>query len=230
MPFVVLVIGPLSMLFHFLFFNRELDNKMIMLWGRITCRWCGVRVIVEGEQHIPPDGGCLMLFNHASFFDIFALAGYISGIRFGAKAELFKLPVFGKTMKAMGTLPIARNNPEEVYKIYEEAKERFKKGEMFALAPEGGRFFKPDLAPFKAGPFLFAISAGAPIVPVMILGAYEILPKGHILFNNGAWSRTIHLKILDPIETKDFTQTTRRELQKIVYDKMNAVWREYYQK
>jgi 1-acyl-sn-glycerol-3-phosphate acyltransferase len=223
-PFTVAIIGPLAILCHYLFFKRQIDDFFVSLWGRICCRMSGVKVIVEGEIN-RPKGGCLFLFNHSSFFDVFALAGYIPGIRFGAKAELFKIPIFSQTMRAMDTLPIARNNRDEVYKIYEEAKVRFTNGEQFALSPEGGRFYARELSPFKAGPFIFAISAAAPVVPVVIIGAYQALPKGGFLLNPRKWSHTIHVKILEPIETTRFTSPDqRKELQKLVYEKMNPIW------
>lgn len=222
-PMSVIILGPAAMLGHLFFNNRNLDDYFVSLWGRICCRMSGVKVVVEGRENIP-DAGCLFLFNHSSFFDVFALAGYLPGVRFGAKAELFKIPIFSHTMRAMNTLPIARNNRNEVYKIYEEAKERFANHEQFALSPEGGRFYGRQLSPFKAGPFIFAMSAGAPVVPVVIIGAHEALPKGSILFNKNKLSHTIKLKILEPVDTKDFSQGTRKTLQKSVYDKMNHVW------
>lgn len=229
-PFTVIILGPTAILLHFLFRKRKIDDQMIIAWGKACCWLAGVTVEVTGLENIPQDRGCLILFNHSSFFDVFAIAGYIPGLRFGAKAELFKIPIFGKTMEAMGTLPIARNNREEVYKIYDEAKIRFANKEKFALAPEGGRFFGPQLFPFKAGPFLFAMSAEAPLVPVVILGAYETLPKGQFLFNKNQWSRKIQMKVFKPIETKGFTQATRGELQKAVYEQMNPIWLNYYKK
>ena len=153
------------------------------------------------------------------------MIGYIEDLRFGAKAELFKIPIFAQTMRAMGTLPIARNNREEVYKIYEEAKARFANREKFALSPEGGRFYTGGpLAPFKAGPFLFAMSAGAPLVPLVIIGAYEALPKGGFLFNSSHWKHTITIKILEPVKTEGVAPSLRRELQDLVYERMNRVW------
>ena len=223
-PFTVLVLGPLGIAGHYLFHSRKVDNWVVSSWGRVCCWLSGVNVEIEGRENIPEEG-CLFLFNHTSFFDVFAMVGYIDGLRFGAKAELFKIPIFSHAMRAMGTLPIARNNREEVYKIYEEAKIRFANREKFALSPEGGRFFNGDnLSPFKAGPFLFAMSAGAPLVPVIIIGAYEALPKGSFLFNSKHWEHTIRIVVLEPVQTKNFTPDQRRELQKIVYERMNAVW------
>ena len=190
----------------------------------------GIKVHVEGVENIPPKGGCLFLFNHSSFFDVFAIAGYIPGVRFGAKSELFKIPIFGNTMAAMGTLPIERAKRDEVYKIYDQAKERFSHGEMFALAPEGGRYFGKNLGPFKAGPFMFAMSAEAPVLPTVILGAHECLPKNGFLFNKNNWSSVIQIKILKAISTAHYTKENRGDLQKIVYDQMNPYWVQYYEK
>lgn len=223
-PFTVIILGPIAMLGHYLFQNRKFDDFILQLWGKTCCRMVGVKVVVEGLENIPKSG-CLFLFTHTSFFDVFAMAGYIKGLRFGAKAELFKIPIFAQTMKAMGTLPIARDNREKVYQIYQEAKERFAKGEQFALSPEGGRFYSPQqLSPFKAGPFIFAMSAEAPLVPMVIIGAYEALPKGGFLFNKDKWSHTIRIIILEPIQTKNYTSEQRKDLQAVVYDRMNTVW------
>lgn len=222
-PITVLVLGPTAMLCHYLFQKRRLDDYWVSLWGRICCRMSGVKVTVQGRENIPAEG-CLFLFSHSSFFDVFAIAGYLPGVRFGAKAELFKIPIFSNTMRAMNTLPIARNNRDEVYKIYDEAKTRFANKEQFALSPEGGRFYGKDLSPFKAGPFLFAMSAGAPVVPVVIVGAYEALPKGEFLFNRRNLTHTITMTILQPVATDGFTPETRKELQKIVYERMNKIW------
>ncbi len=222
-PFTIAVMAPATMICHLLLNDKKKDDQFIIAWARLCCWMSGVHVKIVGSENLS-DKACLYLFNHTSFFDVFALAGFIPGIRFGAKAELFKIPVFGPAIKMVGTLPIARANRNEVFKIYEEAKERFVHGEMFALSPEGGRFYGPQLAPFKAGPFVFAMSAQVPIVPVVIVGAYETLPKGQILFNKAHWRTNIELHILKPIETKGYTAETRGELQKVVYDRMNSTW------
>ncbi len=223
-PFTVLILGPIAIVGHLLTKSKAFDDFIMLLWGKICCRMSGITVEVEGMENIPPKG-CLFLFNHTSFFDIFAMCGYIRGVKYGAKAELFKIPVFAQVMKIMGTLPIYRGDRDKVIRIYQRAKKRFEHGERFALSPEGGRFYdKEKLSSFKAGPFLFAMSAGAPVVPLVILGAYEALPKGAMLFNTHAWSHTIRIKILKPIDTTLYTEETRKDLQKLVYDQMNAIW------
>ena len=127
-------------------------------------------------------------------------------------------------MRRFGTLPIARGNREEVFRVYEEAKVRFGRGERFCLSPEGGRFRSDQLLPFKAGPFVFAINAQVPLIPVVIKGAYEVWPKGKILANSDRWKRTIELHVLPPVSTTGFTTETRGSLQEKIYKMMNDVY------
>ncbi len=232
-PIFLVITAMLSLTalaFNFIFDSRKIDNAMICTWGSITCWLFGVKTRVRGRENFPADSqGALIIFNHSSFFDIFALAKSFPQLRFGAKSELFRIPIFGFAMRRIGVLSIARQNREEVFKIYEEAKIRFQKGEKFALAPEGGRFHFENLAPFKSGPFLFAMSAQAPLVPVVIHGAHECLPKKDFIANKDRWSREIVLTILPSISTADFGKENRTQLQDISYEKMNVVWKDLRQ-
>src|SRR5688500_436902 len=100
--------------------NRKLEDHIVEFWTRNACRMFGVKVVVKGQEHIPA-GGCLFVFNHTSFFDIFAMNGWLPSFRFGAKIDLFKIPVFGAAMRRAGILPIARERREEVFKVYQAA-------------------------------------------------------------------------------------------------------------
>jgi len=220
----IIFFRSIGFVLNFLLNKKKMDDQIIAIWAKLTCLSFGVKINVHNIEKIPSEG-CLFLFNHSSFFDIFALAARFSYLRFGAKIELFKIPFFGPAMKRAGTLPIARNNRENVFKIYEQAKSRFMAGEKFALSPEGGRFYGNSLAPFKAGPFVFAMSAGVPVLPVVIKGAYQVLPMKSFLPNRNHWRYQIDIYVLDPISTKNYNPDQRHELQKIVYDQMNSVWK-----
>jgi 1-acyl-sn-glycerol-3-phosphate acyltransferase len=217
------VLSLIGFIVNILFNKKSIDDFVIGTWAKGTCWLFNVKVVVQNLENIPKSG-CLFLFNHSSFFDIFALAGSFPFLRFGAKSELFSIPMFGLAMKRTGTLPIARGRREETFKVYEEAKTRFLAGERFALSPEGGRFFGPTLSAFKAGPFIFAMSASVPVVPVIIEGAYETLPKDRWFANFNSWSSQIKLTVLPPIDTAPFSMENRQELQSYVYSQMNSVW------
>lgn len=219
----ILILSSLTFIFVNLVFNsRKLDDKVIQCWAQISCRGCGVVPRLIGEENLP-QGGFVALFNHTSFFDIFAILSVLPQIRFGAKIELFKIPFFGSAMRRAGALPIDRGNREVVFRIYSEAKEQLAKGHSFILAPEGTRQPTEKLGPFKAGPFIFAINSDATIVPIVVRGAAAILPKNHFLPNLRAWKSEVTVQVLEPISTAGFKIDERQKLQEFVFEKMNAV-------
>ncbi|MFN7453477.1 MAG: lysophospholipid acyltransferase family protein [Pseudobdellovibrionaceae bacterium] len=199
--------------------RRSLEDLIILWWARVSVGLYNVRLRIEGSENIPT-GSALLLFNHTSFFDVLALAATVPGLRFGAKIELFKIPFFGPAMERAGILPIARQNREEVFQVYEKAKERVARGEKFALSPEGGRNYEEQLLPFKAGPFVFAIQSGMPLLPVVILGAKATWPKGTMFANSDAWKRTIDLVFLKPVSVTGKSFDDRKELQSEVRELM----------
>jgi 1-acyl-sn-glycerol-3-phosphate acyltransferase len=218
-PVVLFYYSAGSILMNLLFNNRKLDDKIAVSWGKTSCLMFGVKVKLNGQENIPP-GGCIYLFNHTSFFDVFAMQWALPGFRFGAKIELFKIPVFGFAMRRLGALPIARERRDEVFRVYEAAQIRIHNGEKFALAPEGTRQEEEKLGSFKAGPFVFAINAKAPLVPVVIRGAAAILPKGHWFPNRDVWSREITIDVLPPVPTESYNIKDRPILQEKVRSEM----------
>lgn len=218
-PLFLFVMSLLCVILNLIFDRRDIDSAVIRTWGKLSCSMFGVKIQYHGLENIPSQG-CVFVFNHTSFFDIFAMASALPGLRFGAKIELFKIPVFGAAMKRIGILPIDRRNREGVFQVYRQAQSRMEQGESFALAPEGTRQDEEKLGAFKSGPFVFAINTGAPVVPVVIRNASKILPKHSLFPNMGTWTRQIDLYILPPVPSKGFTLKERPVLQEKVRDEM----------
>lgn len=219
-PFWTGFLAALTVIHSFVWNNRRVSDRIIGNWARSSCRFFGVTVVVEGIENIPK-GGCLFLFNHRSFFDIFALQGVVPSLRFGAKIELFKIPIFGTAMRRMGALPIARGNLNEVIAVYKKAEGRMRAGERFALSPEGGRNTTgQNLLPFKSGPFIFAISASAPIVPTLVFGADDVWAKGSLVPAQKKWRYKIVVRFLPPIDASQFTIENRGAAQEVTFKAM----------
>lgn len=219
-----LVFSILVFLLGFLGQQRA-ATALIRGWAWVLLTTFGISVEVEGEENVPRAGGGILVFNHQSHFDIPAIMlATAQQIRFGAKIELFSIPFFGAAMKSIGTLQIARDNRSEVLKIYQQAAKRFADGILFVLAPEGTRQREPRLGRFKKGPFIFAVNARVPIVPVVLKGAYDVLPPKALLVNVGRWRRTIRLKFLPPIETTGFSAETLESLVSETFAKMNSTF------
>ncbi len=223
---VTIICSTASMILAYVFrapnFAWEMDR---WLWGKTILFLTGVRWELRGEKNLPPAGqGYLYLFNHTSYMDIIAMITGLPTIpRFGAKIELFRIPFLGPAIRALGNLPIARENRSQVLKLYKETEERAQKGECFALAPEGTRQSGGVLGRFKKGPFIFALGAGIPVVPLLIVGAEQIQPKGSFLMNVGhCWSRRLVLQILKPIDAKNYSEETITEFQNAVREEMAA--------
>ncbi|HVK61355.1 MAG TPA: lysophospholipid acyltransferase family protein [Bdellovibrionales bacterium] len=179
---------------------------MARQWGRGLLFIFGIRIDVRGAENLPAKGGGIAVFNHQSHFDIpLIFAATDRQIRFGAKIELFKIPIFGPGMRAVGTLPIARDNRSEVMRIYKDAERAFQEDIIYVLAPEGTRQKEPVIGRFKKGPFVFARNAGVPIVPVVIKGGYDVLPKSTVFVNVGEWHRTVKIEVLPSIPTAGLT-------------------------
>ncbi|MGE0762102.1 MAG: lysophospholipid acyltransferase family protein [Bdellovibrionales bacterium] len=173
------------------------------LWARPVL-WLGkISVEVRGAEYWPAGEGCLVLFNHTSWVDIIVMAACLPRIpRFGAKIELFRIPFFGRAMRKAGMLPIERNSRTKVLQVYKAAEDRAAKGECFALSPEGTRQADLILGRFKQGPFLFAVGAQTQIVPLVIAGAREVMPRSSWLLCSSAWQNKVITQILPPISCR----------------------------
>ncbi len=178
-------------------------------WGIKVIRAAGVTVRTVGMEHVPADSPVVYVSNHQSLFDILALAATIRGkMRFVAKRELAKVPVFGAALKAAGQIYIDRHNRAKAFEAYEEAAAAVRAGMNAVVFAEGTRSRTGELLPFKKGPFVFAIASQVPIIPIYCAGTFDILPKGSLRVH----PRPITLFYGTPIPTASLTYEDRERL------------------
>jgi 1-acyl-sn-glycerol-3-phosphate acyltransferase len=189
------------------------------LWSRAILWAAGVRVRVHGMEKLASAGTFIFVCNHVSLFDILALVGWLPRNNFIAKAELFKIPIFGQGIRVLGTVPIERENQKAAFSSYDTAAGRIRGGSSVVVFPEGTRGRTYSIRPFKKGPFVLAIKAGAPIVPVVVHGTIEILPKGRLLMHPGV----IDVYVLDQSLTTGLDYEDRDALAQTVHDQMREV-------
>ena len=192
---------------------------------RRFARWilsaAGIPVTVSGAEHLATGAPQIVVSNHASFFDILALLGYLpANPKFIAKKELFAVPILGLAMRAAGHVRMDRGNRTQAFGAYEEAAEQMKANALTVVVyPEGTRTRTGELLPFKKGPFVFAIGSQAPIVPCYVAGAFGIQPKGSIRVRKSA----MHIKLGAPIATAGLTSEDRDRLLTQVQDAVQAL-------
>jgi 1-acyl-sn-glycerol-3-phosphate acyltransferase len=148
-------------------------------WALAVLWASGVKVSTVGLERVPRDRSVVVISNHQSFFDILAIVTVLPpGTRFVAKKELVKVPIFGPAMRSAGHIIIDRQNRPAAFEAYEEAAKGIKEGLNAVVFAEGTRSRTGRLQPFKKGPFVLAIAADAPVVPVYCANTFDILPKG----------------------------------------------------
>jgi len=170
-----------AIVFTLLDASGAMYHRHARLWSRIGLLVAGVRVRVEGLELIPRDQPLIFMGNHQGNFDILALFLAIPQ-RFNwlAKEELFKVPVFGLSMRRAGYIPLNRGDGRDSLRSLEAAAAKIRAGASVIVFPEGTRTLDGSLLPFKKGGFLLAGKAGVPIIPFTINGSRQINPRNRI--------------------------------------------------
>jgi len=148
-------------------------------WARILALGLGCPVAARGMENLARGQAFVFACNHSSAMDIPALQAVLpSNFRWMAKKELFEIPIFGAGLRACGYIPVDRSDHREAIKSLKEAAARIREGASVVIFPEGTRSTDGALLPFKKGGFRLATEAGAPLVPVAIVGAFKAWPAG----------------------------------------------------
>lgn len=176
--------------------NPASYNVFARFWGRLGLFMAGVRVTVTGQDRLP-EGPAIIMSNHQSNFDILALLGYFPRpLSWIAKEELFKIPVFGYSMRRGGYIPLDRSHGRKALKSIEAAAAQIRGGSSVIIFPEGTRTRDGKLLPFKRGGFVLATRAGVPVVPVTVVGSFLINPGGTLGLNLGL---PVEIRIGEPV-------------------------------
>ena len=141
-------------------------HRFALLWSKGCLFAAGIRLNIEGTEHLPGDRPLIFMGNHQSYFDIPVLF-QATPLPFTwlAKEELFRIPVFGHSIRSAGYIPINRGNGRDSLKSLHRAAELVKAGRSVAIFPEGTVTADGELLPFKRGGFILAAMAGVPIAP-----------------------------------------------------------------
>ena len=192
-------------------------NRVAAGWSRFSARVLGITVEVEGSEKYDRAQNYLVVSNHAGMADIPIVLGYIRlNLRFVAKEELGRIPVFGWALKGAGYVLIKRGQNREALQSMLKTVETLRKGASIHIFPEGTRSKDGRLLPFKRGAFIIAGKAGVPVLPVSIIGSHRITPKKSLKIRKGK----VRLVIGDPIDPKRYGSP--EELQQAVRDVIAA--------
>lgn len=162
---------------------------------RLLCRlvfstiW---RTRVIGIEQVPRDGGVLLIANHQSFLDpVIATQALPRECHYMARDSLFRNRLFRGLIQSLNAFPVKRGSADLT--AIKETLKRLRGGALITLFPEATRTEDGSVRPMQAGAVLVARKAGVPIIPTLILGAFEVWPRkarfprpGRILVAYGA--------------------------------------------
>lgn len=153
-------------------------NSMMATIGDVGTALAGIKLVVNGKENMWKARPAVFLFNHQSNVDLLIMAKLLRKDAVGvAKKELVFSPL-GPLMKAAGVIFLDRENKEKAIEALNPAVDVLKSGTSIGIAPEGTRSYDYKLGPFKKGAFHIAMAAQAPIVPVIIKNAHDVMPRG----------------------------------------------------
>lgn len=168
---------------------------------------CGIRVEVEGREHLP-EHPCVVMAKHQSAFETIAMPGLIPPFVWVLKRELFYIPVFGWALWALNAIAIRRSQPREALKqVLVQGKGFLEAGRWVVIFPEGTRSAPGESGQYQASGIMLAQQANAGILP-MAHNAGQHWPKRGFVKRPG----TIRVRFLPYITAEEVAAGKRGEL------------------
>lgn len=171
---------------------------MTRAWARVALWSSGSDAVLHGLEHVTPGRPFILVANHVSWFDIFAIAAKLPvDYHFVAKKELEKIPVFGMAWRVAGHISIDRSNRERAVQSLRKAGEQMRAQQsVVVIFAEGTRSRTGRLQPFKKGAFVLSQETGIPIIPTIVTGSYDIMRPDTFIVRPA----TIHVYFEPPID------------------------------
>ncbi len=188
-------------------------------WGWLIIKTCGVKVDIEGLEHLRDLKSYVLVCNHQSFFDIFAVVAFMPGdVRFVAKKELLRIPLVGYTLRKNLHIVIDRQSGgKSIRRAMEAARNNY----PICVVAEGHRFNDNQVHEFSDGAAWLAITTRLPCVPMAIMGSGAFFPRQAKVVVPGGRMR---MKICAPISVEGAKSRDRVALTKQVEDAVRGAF------
>jgi len=192
------------------------DRRLVVL-HRFTCFWASLYtwlnpawpVTVEGREKIRDDRAYVIVVNHQSLLDILVLFRIFRHFKWVSKIENFRIPCIGWNMRLNRYIELRRGDHESVLRMMQACERTLGEGNSIMMFPEGTRSQDGRLRAFKSGAFSLALSTRSPLLPIILEGTGNALPKrGFVLRGR----HPIRLRVLDEIPYESFASRSVEEL------------------
>ncbi|MDD5942517.1 lysophospholipid acyltransferase family protein [Fibrobacter sp.] len=201
------VIGLPYMFYRGVLCRRWSDSTRVCIpFFNTTFKLFGIKVEIEGKENIPDHKQFVIVANHQSFLDINVIWPTITITSFIAKAELWKIPVFGWVLNKIGCIPVHKN-PRKNLGMGAIVKKRLEDNVTISVFPEGHRSNDGHMFPFQNGIFRMAKENKFPLLPVTLVDTGKRLSKTKWAQTPGVVKIVVHpLQTPESFENKSATQ------------------------
>lgn len=192
------------------------DRRLAAL-HQFTCFWASLyiwvfppwSVTVIGREKIDPAKTYVIVSNHQSMVDILAAFTLFAHFKWVSKAELFRIPLIGWNMYLNRYVRLERGRNRSIRKMYSACEHHLNQGSSVFLFPEGTRSPTGKMRAFKEGAFVLAKRLNVPLLPLVINGSKNALPKNSLNFHGRT---NVHLEVLDEVAPETFADMSTSEL------------------
>ncbi len=196
-----MVLGILSLASSLFDGSGRVQHGFARLWSWLILRTILSPARVTGGENLERTRPQVLAANHISALDIPLLYVHLPfQFRIMAKKELFRYPFMGWHLRRSGQIPVDAGSAMASMRSLTRAVQSLKAGMPLVVFPEGGRSRSGQVQPFMSGAFYIAIKAGVEVVPMAIVGTYEVLPMNCFHIRPGP----IELVIGKPIATAGY--------------------------
>ncbi len=190
--------GTVSLLASLTEKDGRRQHRIARAWARCSLNIAGSPIHITGLDVVHTHPVAVYACNHLSYMDTPAIfAALPFQFRILARSDLWKLPFIGWHLNRSGQIPVAVDNPRASIASLTNGVRALKAGMPLFVFPEGGRSRDGALGPFMSGPAYMAIRAGVPLIPMALVGTFELLPIDTRHFS----PRPLELRIGTPIQT-----------------------------
>ena len=180
--------------------------------------------MVRGREKIDPHTTYVIVSNHQSLVDILVLFLLFRHFKWVSKAELFQIPLIGWNMWLNRYVRLVRGNRTSIRKMYGACEQHLEEGSSILMFPEGTRSPTGLMRDFKEGAFVLAQRKSVPILPLVINGSKNALPKRSLNFHG---MTHVELDVLDPVSPEAFSDETVDDLRLRIREQIRErVWEE----
>lgn len=192
-------------------------DRRLVAQHRFTCLWASLytwinplwRVTIEGRERIRPGVTYVMVANHQSLLDILVLFRLFAHFKWVSKAELFRIPCVGWNMSLNRYIRLRRGDPASIARMLHDAEQTLHEGSSLMIFPEGTRSADGRLKAFKHGAFTLALRAKVALLPIVLDGTANALPKRGLILRG---RHAIRVRVLDEIPYAQFAHESVESL------------------